>query len=54
MLVYGGGALGTTATSILRALHPDVEVMVVARFEAQAALARRLGVTTVEPYPASL
>ena len=52
VLVYGGGALGTTATSILRALHPDVEVMVVARFEAQAALARRLGATTVEPYPA--
>jgi threonine dehydrogenase-like Zn-dependent dehydrogenase len=50
-LVYGGGALGTTATAILRALYPDVEVMVVARFPAQAALARRLGATVVDPYP---
>ena len=50
-LVYGGGALGTTATAILRALHPDVEVMVVARFPAQAELARRLGATVVEPEP---
>ena len=51
VLVYGGGALGTTATAILRALHPDVEVMVVARFPAQAALARRLGAAVVNPYP---
>ncbi|HVB91228.1 MAG TPA: alcohol dehydrogenase catalytic domain-containing protein [Acidimicrobiales bacterium] len=51
VLVYGGGALGTTATAILRALHPDVEVMVVARFGAQAALARRLGATVVHPFP---
>ncbi len=50
-LVYGAGALGTTATAILRALYPDVEVMVVARFEAQAALARRLGATVVAPEP---
>jgi threonine dehydrogenase-like Zn-dependent dehydrogenase len=50
-LVYGGGALGTTATAILRALYPDVEVMVVARFPAQAALARRLGATVVDPFP---
>jgi len=50
-LVYGGGALGTTATAILRALHPDVEVMVVARFPAQAELARRLGATVVAPEP---
>jgi threonine dehydrogenase-like Zn-dependent dehydrogenase len=50
-LVYGGGALGTTATAILRALYPDVEVMVVARFPAQAALARRLGANVVQPYP---
>ena len=48
-LVYGAGALGTTATAILRALYPDVEVMVVARFAAQAELARRLGATVVEP-----
>jgi threonine dehydrogenase-like Zn-dependent dehydrogenase len=51
VLVYGGGALGSTATAIVRALHPDVEVMVVARFPAQAALARRLGATVVEPFP---
>jgi threonine dehydrogenase-like Zn-dependent dehydrogenase len=42
-LIYGAGALGTTALAVLRALHPDVEVMVVARFDAQAALARKLG-----------
>ena len=35
-MVYGAGALGTCATAILRALYPDVEVLVVARFEAQA------------------
>jgi threonine dehydrogenase-like Zn-dependent dehydrogenase len=43
VLVYGAGALGTCAIAILRALHPDVEVGVVARFGAQADLARRLG-----------
>jgi threonine dehydrogenase-like Zn-dependent dehydrogenase len=51
VLVYGGGALGSTATAILRALHPDVEVMVVARFPAQEALARRLGAVVVDPFP---
>ncbi|HWD54491.1 MAG TPA: alcohol dehydrogenase catalytic domain-containing protein [Acidimicrobiales bacterium] len=51
VLVYGGGALGTTVTAIIRALHPDVQVMVVARFPAQAALARRLGATVVDPFP---
>ena len=51
VLVYGAGALGTTATVILRALHPDVEVMVVARFEAQAALARKLGAVVVAHEP---
>jgi threonine dehydrogenase-like Zn-dependent dehydrogenase len=51
VLVYGGGALGSTATAILQALHPDVEVMVVARFPAQAALARRLGAVVVDPFP---
>ncbi len=50
-LVYGGGALGTTATAILRALHPDVEVLVVARFPAQAELARRMGATVLSPHP---
>jgi len=42
-LVWGAGALGSCAVAILRALHPDVEVAVVARFDAQADLARRLG-----------
>ena len=47
VLVYGAGALGGCAVAILRALHPDVEVGVVARFGAQAALAHRLGATRV-------
>jgi threonine dehydrogenase-like Zn-dependent dehydrogenase len=51
VFVYGGGALGTTVTAIIRALHPDVEVMVAARWPAQAALARRLGATVVDPFP---
>jgi threonine dehydrogenase-like Zn-dependent dehydrogenase len=51
VLVYGGGALGTTVTAIIRALHPDVEIMVVARWPAQAALARRLGAVVVDPFP---
>jgi threonine dehydrogenase-like Zn-dependent dehydrogenase len=51
VLVYGAGALGTTVTAIIRALYPDVEVMVVARWPAQAALARRLGATVVDPFP---
>jgi threonine dehydrogenase-like Zn-dependent dehydrogenase len=46
-LVWGAGALGSCAVAILRALHPDVEVAVVARFDAQAALAERLGAHAV-------
>jgi threonine dehydrogenase-like Zn-dependent dehydrogenase len=46
-VVYGAGALGTTTLAILRAFNPDVEVAVVARFEAQAALARSLGAAVV-------
>jgi threonine dehydrogenase-like Zn-dependent dehydrogenase len=46
-LVYGAGALGSMALAILRALHPEVEVAVIARFPAQAALARRLGASLV-------
>ena len=41
-LVWGAGALGSCAVAILRALYPDVEVGVVARFDAQADLAARL------------
>ena len=51
-MVYGAGALGTCATAILRALHPDVDVLVVARFGAQADFARRLGATVIGHEPA--
>ncbi len=52
VLVYGAGSLGTTTVALLRALYPSVEVAVVARFEAQAALVRKLGATVVvEPEP---
>src|SRR4051812_8008574 len=42
-LVWGAGSLGSCAVAILRALHPDVEIAVVARFDAQADLVRKLG-----------
>ena len=51
-LVWGAGSLGCCAVAILRALYPDVEVAVVARFPQQAALAKELGahlVTMHEP-----
>ena len=51
VLVYGGGALGATATAILRALHPDVDVMVVARFRPRPPWPVRLGATVVDPFP---
>jgi threonine dehydrogenase-like Zn-dependent dehydrogenase len=51
-MVYGAGALGTCATAILRALYPDVEVLVVARFDGQAAMARKLGATVIGHTPA--
>jgi threonine dehydrogenase-like Zn-dependent dehydrogenase len=52
VLVYGAGALGTTTVALLRTLYPTVEVAVVARFAAQAALARKLGASVVvEPEP---
>jgi threonine dehydrogenase-like Zn-dependent dehydrogenase len=43
VLVWGAGALGSTTVAILRALYPDVEIAVVARFEHQAAYVRKLG-----------
>ena len=46
-LVYGAGALGSTAVAILRALYPDVEVAVIARFDAQAELASKFGASVV-------
>lgn len=51
VVVYGAGALGTTATAILRSLYPTVEVAVVARWPAQAAMARRLGAWVLAPEP---
>ncbi|WP_156687259.1 zinc-dependent alcohol dehydrogenase [Mycobacterium sp. Marseille-P9652] len=47
VLVYGAGSLGLCAVAILRALYPDVAVAVVARFDAQAELARRFGASLV-------
>ena len=52
VVVHGAGALGTCAVAILRALHPEVEVAVVARWPAQAALARRMGAEVVDWEPA--
>jgi threonine dehydrogenase-like Zn-dependent dehydrogenase len=52
VMIYGSGALGTCATAIVRALYPDVDVLVVARFEAQAELARKLGATVIGHTPA--
>jgi threonine dehydrogenase-like Zn-dependent dehydrogenase len=46
-LVYGAGALGATAVAALRALFPDTEIAVVARFDAQAKLALQLGASKV-------
>jgi threonine dehydrogenase-like Zn-dependent dehydrogenase len=42
-LVYGAGALGVTSVAALKSLYPDVEVAVIARFEAQRELALRFG-----------
>jgi threonine dehydrogenase-like Zn-dependent dehydrogenase len=50
VLVYGAGSLGLCAVAILRALYPDVEIAVVARFAAQAELARRFGAVKVLPH----
>jgi threonine dehydrogenase-like Zn-dependent dehydrogenase len=49
-LVWGAGALGCTSIAILRTLYPEVEVAVVARFDAQAELARKLGASVVMPH----
>lgn len=52
VLVYGAGALGTTATAILRSLYPSVEVGTVARWPAQRTLADKLGARVFDPEPA--
>jgi threonine dehydrogenase-like Zn-dependent dehydrogenase len=49
-LVYGAGTLGLCAVAILRALHPELRVLVVARFPHQARLAARLGAHAVLPH----
>ena len=51
VLVYGAGALGTTAGAILAGLYPSVDVGVVARFPQQAAVAERRGFTVFAPEP---
>jgi threonine dehydrogenase-like Zn-dependent dehydrogenase len=51
-VVYGAGALGITATAILRSLFPEVEVLVIARWQAQADLAGRLGARVIGHEPA--
>ena len=51
-LVYGAGSLGTTATAILGALFPGVDVGVIARWPAQAHLAEQLGARVFAPEPA--
>ena len=50
-VVYGAGALGSTATAILRQLHPDGEVATIARWPAQAELAGGLGAAVFAPDP---
>jgi threonine dehydrogenase-like Zn-dependent dehydrogenase len=47
VLVYGAGALGLTSVAILRSLYPDVEIGVVARFDAQEAMALQFGASVV-------
>jgi threonine dehydrogenase-like Zn-dependent dehydrogenase len=51
-VVHGAGALGTCAVAILRALHPDVEVLSIARFPFQAELARSFGAHVIGHEPA--
>jgi threonine dehydrogenase-like Zn-dependent dehydrogenase len=47
VLVYGAGSLGLCALAVMRALYPQAAVAVVARFDAQAELARQLGADMV-------
>lgn len=49
VVVYGAGALGTTATAILRQLYPDVEVATIARWPGQAELSLGFGATVFDP-----
>lgn len=54
VVVYGAGALGAASIAILRALYPDVEIAVVARFDAQADIARRFGASLVVAHEPAL
>jgi threonine dehydrogenase-like Zn-dependent dehydrogenase len=49
-LVYGCGTLGLCAIAALRALHPGVRVLAVARFAHQGRLATKLGAHAVLPH----
>jgi threonine dehydrogenase-like Zn-dependent dehydrogenase len=49
-LVYGCGTLGLCAIAALRALHPGVRVLAVARFVHQGRLAEKLGAHAVLPH----
>jgi threonine dehydrogenase-like Zn-dependent dehydrogenase len=51
-LVYGCGTLGLLAIAILRALHPGVRILAVARFPHQARLAGKFGAETLPHHPA--
>jgi len=51
VLVYGAGALGTTSVQILTQLFHDVDVGVIARHPAQAALSRSMGATVFAHEP---
>jgi len=51
VLVYGAGALGSTSVAILTQLYDDIDVGVVARWSAQAELARSMGATVFEHEP---
>jgi L-iditol 2-dehydrogenase len=53
-LVYGSGILGLGAIACLRALHPKVRVLAVAKYGFQKQLARQLGASEiVDPRPES-
>lgn len=53
-VVYGAGALGLASLAILRALYPEVEVAVVARFGGQVELAKQFGAALVVPHEPAL
>jgi threonine dehydrogenase-like Zn-dependent dehydrogenase len=50
-VVYGVGALGSCALAILGALYPTVTVAAVAQWDAQKALAAKLGAHVLAPEP---